>query len=224
MKSDAVRAVAVGPGIRQMLADACPPVEMAAAAVAPARGPMRLVEAYELLTGGTRRRAGAHWQAADVFDRMIRAAWLRHQKAGGLGLFSDPFTPGQVAMARHYRGLVENHYAGGVRCVSLETAGRAGGGAGGAFTDAFVTEGREIAMLRRRVGPGQALVLRRIRPSQRGSKSGIADLALVDLVCVDDLDLTAVLRRHGWAKRTGNLSALRIALGAALDRMQGYRD
>ena len=218
------RADGAGQDIRRMLADASPPLEMAAAAVAPARGAMRLVEGYELLAGGTRRRAGAHWQAVDVFDRMGRAAWLRHQKAGGLGLFSDPFTPGQVAMARHYRGLVENHRAGGVRCVSLETAGRTGGGAGGAFSAAFVTEGREIAMLRRRVGPGQALVLRRIRPSQRGSKSGIADLALVDLVCVDDLDLTAVLRRHGWAKRTGNLSALRIALGAALDRMQGYRD
>jgi len=44
MKSDAGRGAAAGQDIRRMLADACPPLEMAAAAVAPARGPMRLVE------------------------------------------------------------------------------------------------------------------------------------------------------------------------------------
>ena len=207
-----------------MLADACPPLEMAAAAVAPARGPMRLVESYDLLAGGTRRRAGAHWQAVDVFDRMCRDAWLRHRRAGGAAAdFEAPYTPGQIGIARCYVALVERHDAGGLRCASLETAGRAAG-ARGEFIDAFVAEGREIDRLRALIGDGQALVMRRIRPSRRGSKAGITDRALVDLVCLEGLDLSAVLRRHGWAVKGSNRAAARAALGAALDRMQGYRD
>jgi len=216
------RGAAAGQDIRRMLADACPPLEMAAAAVAPARGPMRLVEGYELLAGGTRRRAGAHWQAVDVFDRMCRDAWLRHRRAGGdVAGFADPFSAGQICVGRDYRGLVERHEAGGMRCASLETAGRAAG-TGGEFIDAFIAEGREIELLRRRIGAGQAL--RRIRPSKRGSKAVITDRALVDLVCLWGLDLSAVLRRHGWAVYGANRAAARAALGAALDRMQGYRD
>ncbi|WP_235841862.1 hypothetical protein [Cereibacter johrii] len=136
--------------------------------------------------------------------------------------FEPPFSPGQIAMARHYRGLVERHSAGGVRCSSIE-AQRGGSPTGGEFMDGYLREGEELARLRARIGTGSALAVRRIRPSKRGSKAAILDRTLVDMVALSGLTLSEVLAAHGWAKRTDSLSALRIALAAALDRMQGYR-
>ena len=69
-----------------------------------------------------------------------------------------------------------------------------------------------------------ALAVRRIRPSDRGSRAGITDRRLVDMVCLGGEDLTAVLRAHGWFEDGKNRKALRLALCAVLDRMQGYRE
>ena len=66
------------------------------------------------------------------------------------------------------------------------------------------------------------MAIRRIRPSQRGSKSIITDKRLVDMVCLEDKDLGQVLSAHGWAVKGEANAALRRALAAALDRMQGY--
>lgn len=212
-----------GVAVAAMLDAATPPPEMAAAAVAPARGAKRLVAQYELLPGGTRRWIGSHWADADIFDKMCRDAFARHQKAGGdVADFAVPFTPGQMSMARRYRDLTERHAAGGVRCASLEARG-SGGGQGGEFIDAFVAEGRELSAIHRRIGSGEAMVVRRIRPSARGSKASIFDRRLVDLVCLGGQDLTGVLRSHGWALKGDHRDALRRALCVALDRMQGYR-
>lgn len=209
-------------GIAKMLDTATPPDAMRAAPVAPARGAKRLVTDFEVSRGGTRRILGQHWEGADVFSAMQRDAWLRHLDSGqDEEDFVAPFTSGQIAMARHYRDLTERHAAGGVKCSSLE-AGR-GGGEGRGFMDAYVNEGRELDRLHRCIGEGEALALRRIRPSARGTRRGIGTRALVDRVCLSDQTLGDVLRAYGWAVKGDHRAALRGVLCGALDRMQGYR-
>ncbi len=202
---------------------------------APARGPFQVFRPIEIVPGsaGAARDAGyrAHGEdrprrairRADVFDRMIEDARRRHDRGGDDDPFVAPFSPAQVAVARTYRDLVERHDAGGMKCASLET-GRAGGGRGGEFIDAFVAEGIWIERLRSRIGNGVALSVRRIRPSRRGiaSRGVITDRVLVDRVCLGDRTLSDVLRLHGWAQKGEHREALRGALVASLDRMQGY--
>lgn len=186
---------------------------------APARGPCVVAPQVSLVpngkdgwvadNGGFAGRAAA--RAADVFDVMLAEA--RRADA------AVPFTPGQVAMGRRYRDLVERHDAGGIKLSQMD--GRPGG-QGGDFMDAYLAEGREIEAIRRRVGAGSALVVRRIRPSARGSRRSIPDRALVDMVCLGNRSLSEVLRVHGWAVKGETRNALREALGGALDRMIGY--
>lgn len=222
-----------------MLDAAAPPEAMQAAPVAPARGAQRLVPNVTVLPGGLRRIEGSRWEAADVFDAMTRSAWLKHEAAVEKArlahdvsgqeknfrapAFEPPFSPGQIAMARHYRDLVERHSAGGVRCSSIEAQG-GGGATGGDFMDAYLREGEELARLRARIGTGAAMVLRRIRPSKRGSKATVLDRTLVDMVALSGMTLSEVLRAHGWSDDGKHRQLLRVALSAVLDRMQGYRD
>jgi hypothetical protein len=208
MEADAVAAV---------LARATPPADVGPVPVAPARGAMRIETEREVVNGLTKRVLGKRLEQADVFDLMIAQARRRHGDAAG---FVAPFTPGQVYMARHYRGLTERHAAGGVRCASLE-AGREGG-SGGDFMDAYLAVGRELDRLHGRIGPGQALVLRRVRPSQRGSRVGISDRSVVDMVCLAGMTPGGVLQAHGWSVKVEYLAGVRTALCGALDRMQGY--
>ena len=200
-----------------------PPEAMSAAPMAPAAGPKVLVPEYDVAPGGLRRKVSAHWRAADVWDAMEQAALLAHGRRGDEAAFVPPFDPAQVEMARRYAHLTERHSAGGIRCASLE-AGRAGGGGGG-FIDAYIKQGDELRLIHGRIGAGAALVVRRVRPSKRGGAGAgiITDRALVDAVCLGGKDLNAVLRAAGWAADGHHRKALRVALGAALDRMQGYR-
>lgn len=186
----------------------------------PGRGAVRLVRDVVALPGGTRRHVGNHWEEADQFDAMCRAAVLRHERAGGEGVAVLPFTTGQMWVARLYRALVERHSSGGVRCVQLDGAR----GGGGDFMDAHLDIARRIDGLRRAIGGGSAMVLRRIRPSVRGSRHGITDRAVVDAVCLGGKSLSQVLAGHGWACKGEHREALRLALASALDRMQGYRE
>ncbi len=204
--------------LRAVLAQATPPADVGPVPVAPARGPQRVVTDYVALPGGMRRAAGRRLEAADVFDLMLAQAVRRH--GDSVGPVVMPFSWGQIAIARHYRALVERHDGGGVKCSSLD-GGRAGG-SGGDFMDAHLAVGREIDGLRRRIGAGSALVLRRVRPSDRGSRASITDRALVDLVCLAGMTLDGVLARHGWSVEGRYRAALRVALAGALDRMQGY--
>lgn len=211
--------------LQAMLGRATPPPAMAAAPVAPARGPMQLVvDRVETDMGWyIQREVSTFWRGMDQLSIMCRQAYLAHQARGDDGEFVPPFTPGQIAMGQHYAALVERHDGAGMKCASLEGRG-GGGGVGGGFADAYLAEGREIAAIRHRIGDGMALAVRRIRPSDRGSRAGITDRRLVDMVCLAGDDLTAVLRAHGWVKSSANLRAVRLALAAALDRMQGYRE
>ncbi len=168
--------------------------------VAPARGAVRVtvpmalypkgIESFEAKHAGHEGRAQL-W-VGDAFDVMAGKA-----KAKGKGA---PFTPGQVAIGRQYRALVERHAAAGVKCSSLEGARSGGSGQGGGFIDAVLQDRQAIGAMRRRIGTGEAKAVRRIRPSERGSRSAITDRALVDAVCIEEL---------------------RRALAAALDRMAG---
>ncbi len=50
-----------------------------------------------------------------------------------------------------------------------------------------------------RVGTGTAMAVRKIRPPKRGSRVKITDRRLVDMVCLEDKPISAVLRAHGWS-------------------------
>ncbi|WP_147435536.1 hypothetical protein [Paenirhodobacter hankyongi] len=194
--------------------------------VAPARGACRVFTVRQIRPGTRNTIEDAGYQgpgeaqprkavrAADVFDRMDARAQAAKKPA--------PFTPGQIAIARLYRTLVERHEAGAIKLSSLE--GRTGGsGRGVDVTDLRLEEARKIALLRRRIGDGAAMVVRRVRPSARGAGASIIlDRRLVDAVCLEDMDPSAVLVAHGWTAKGEHRERLRNALMAALDRMQGY--
>lgn len=111
---------------------------------APARGPIRLVvpTVARVVEGGAKdaeRVAVSHEgrkvaKVCDVFDLMEARAKR------------SLFTKAQVDVGRRYGALVERHSKGATKCSSLEAVG---GGGAGAFMDAFLAEGCEIAALRR---------------------------------------------------------------------------
>ena len=193
---------------------------------APARGAFRTYDPIGLVPGSTERvRSEAHRgegeaiarkgvAVVDVFDRMMVEAARRKMPA--------PLTPSQIAIGRRYRWITEQHDAGGFKLTSINSTG---GGAGA--TDVLVqrlSERKELVELRRRVGDGVAMSVRRVRPSARGVENRlIRDLDLIDRVCLRDMMLTEVLRAFGWSSRAGNALAVRAALCGALDRMIGYR-
>ncbi len=86
--------------------------------------------------------------------------------------------------------------------------------------DRVLRDKAEIERLRRRIGDGTAMVVRRIRPSKRGSRVNITDRALVDMVCLEDRSLSEVLRAHSWVLNGTTTQAVLAALGDALERMQ----
>ena len=196
--------------------------------IAPARGPQvvvtprRMVPDAKDATGWKVEEMG--WRgfnavrAADIFDELARRAAKR--KA------APPFTVGQVQVGRLYRDLVERHDAGGMRCAGLEAGRGCGPSAGGEFIDAFIEEGRVIELLRRRIGNGVAMAVRRVRPSARGGAGAriIHDRVLVDEICLHGRSFRDVLERHGWTGSARNISMLLEPLSSALERMSGHCD
>lgn len=224
------RVQAEASNVQAILAAAEPPEAMHAAPVAPARGAMQLVDNIEMSRGGIRHVDGAHWRGVDRLSIMCRHAYERYRKAHPVITdktppFVAPFSAGQVCMGQHYAALIERHDAAGIKCVSIE--GRQGGsGKGGGFIEAYLAEGDEIAEIRRRIGGGVAMQVRRARTGGGGGRPAVSitDRVLVDMVCLQGCDLSAVLVRFGWCADGKNRKALREALCAALDRMQGYRE
>ena len=189
---------------------------------APARGPYLVTNPMGMVPKGADDweaqpvafRGRSVLQRADVFDGMNAKAKAR----GG-----DLFTEGQMWVARRYRALVEGRAAGGVKCSSM---GGSGGGGDGArdFMDNYIADGEALALLIARIGMGAAMEVRRVRPSARGDgvKAGlIRDRALVDMICLRDMTPSVVLKRHGWGSDGQYRKMVRVALAAALDRMQG---
>lgn len=189
--------------------------------VAPARGAFRLYRPTEMVPGSTERVRRTGWKgrdairACDAFDVMQAQAARRKQP--------HPLTPGQVEIGRDYGALVERLAAAGVRCSSVEAMSNARAG-GGNWIEALMRDGRRLDAFRRRIGSGAALTVRRVRPSERGTRGArlITDKALVDAVCVYQMQLDDLLRSKGWSVKGDHRCVLRDALRAALDRMQGY--
>ena len=144
----------------------------------------------------------------------MAAKAARHKKP-------SPLSPGQVAIGRHYRDLVERHACAGLKCSSIEVIRTSGSGRGGDFMDAVLRDREEIKRLRRRIGTGSAMVVRRIRPSKRGSRVSISDQRLVDMVCLEDRAPNDVLKAHGWSIYGETSQAVAKALGRTLARMSG---
>ncbi|MEP4037225.1 hypothetical protein [Pseudophaeobacter sp.] len=186
---------------------------------APARGAFRVFQPTRLYPDGkdsyVAKPAGYRGrpalQRADVFDRMAASA-ARSKKPMFL-------SHAQVCIGRSYRDLVERHACAGLKCSSIEPTRSRGSGRGGGFMDAVLRDRQEIERLRRRIGAGSALVVRRIRPSKRGSRTSIPDQRLVDMVCVEDRPLSDVLKAHGWSVSGETSQTLAKALEAALERM-----
>lgn len=207
----------------EIMAKAAPPAEMVAAPVAPARGTMMLQPNLVVMPGGTRKRDGAHWRAAGPLEVMVEQARMRHEAKGRDDEhFTAPFSPSQIAVSEDYRTLVERYEAGLCK-VSRFEAGRSGSDGQGSAIDTYIQEARWLDELRRRIGDGVTMQVRR-HLDRDNARRAIPVRALVDMVLVQGMTLSDVLRQHGWAKKTDHLRMLRGELCAALDRMCGYRD
>lgn len=185
--------------------------------VAPARGPVRVVEMRALYpdgrdgwksapTGHAGRKTMTRCDALDVMEA----------RAGRVLL-----TPGQRAMGRFYAALTERHASAGLRCTSLETRTDRGGGAGrGEFIDAVLRDARRLEELHRRIGMGAAMAPRARRVGA-DARVVILDRELVDGVFLHGLTFDRLLERSGWARSRDVRERLRAALAACLDRMAG---
>jgi hypothetical protein len=211
--------------LRYRMAMAAPPERCGPDMIAqPARGPMVAVSPMGLMPEGEAGWKVEHVgyrgrdcaRAADAFDVMERQARRAARKGGEQQ--APLFSALQVSTGRRYAMLVERHASSGMRCSSVEAHG-GGSGQGGSFIDTVIHEGNLIRAMQRAIGDGSALAIRRIRPSQRGTRAGIRDRALVDAVCLGGQTVSAVLSAHGWADKGENRASARRALCAALDRM-----
>lgn len=192
-------------------------------APSPARGGFVLVRNVELLPVGTDKVEAVHRgyggreaiRRADAFDAMLAAAARRKQPA--------PLTSGQIAIGRRYHDLVELLSADGTKLSSLQAS--KGGPDGRDWMDRRLELSAEVEGMRKRIGSGVAMSVRRVRPSARGDhqRGSITDRVLVDMVCLQGKSLADVLRFTGWQVDGRNRKAVADALSAALDRMIGYR-
>jgi hypothetical protein len=159
----------------------------------------------------------------DPVSEVNAAARERYASVADDRPFRAPFTPGQVAIARHYAGLVEKQAAGGMKGIDLQGRSGASGGTG-SLVDAQIRVSDELHHLRQRIGSGVAMSVRRVRPSKRGSPgaSPIHDRRLVDMFCIEGKTFSDILRAHGWSVSGARVADLRHALSEALFRMQGY--
>ena len=227
--------------LAEMRLQATPPDAMRAAPVAPARGTMQLVQNWDILPGGTRRAAGAHWvhpspldlenhaarqrggdeALAQAEDRAARAGRVASDDDRAAALRKvDLFTPAQVAMANRYRDLIEWRAGSAIKCAKLE--GGSGGGGGGEFIDAFIGAGEELAALQAAIGSDVILSPR--RHMDRGNGRDVLTVRqAVDAVILKGRTLSQVITRAGWAAKGTTRREVRDAIRGALDRMQGYR-
>ncbi len=202
-------------------AQAMPHAEMRAATVAPARGPQQLVPSFTVTPGGMRRIEGAHWQGLSPLATAVVQAKLRHEGRGTDAPFVPPFNPAQVAVAEDYAALVEWREGSALRCASLE--GGRGGGGSGLFIETYIKQGEWLAELHQRIGDGVAMSPRR-HMDRGNTRRAIRVRVALDLMVLDGVTVKAVLRRFGWAANIRECRDLRLAICAALDRMQGYTD
>ncbi len=189
--------------------------------VAPARGPVVEFRELRSMPRGdgfvlveAPYRAGCPGRARDIFDTMTDQTTRR----GG----EPPFTKAQVGAARDYRALHERVQCAGVKCsrafdVQIGGQGRVD------FMDAYIRDTERLAMFQRAIGDGVAMSVRQdgANTMDRGSRWSVTDTRLVEMVCIGDKPLSAVLKAHGWPGSSRNIKHLRAALCASLGHMQG---
>ncbi|MEE2860856.1 MAG: hypothetical protein VYB46_08600 [Pseudomonadota bacterium] len=201
----------------------------AAIAATPPRGGFVLIENVELLPVGSDKVEAVHrgyggrsaLRRADVFDAMQAAALRRKQPC--------PLDPFQISIGRRYHDLVELLSADGTKLSQLQAS--FGGDGGRDWMDQRMAFSDELDRLRQRIGTGPAMVMRRIRPSQRGRKLTPGERApniftkrdLVDAVCVKGLSIKQTLTLFSWQDNGRNAKAALQALSEALDAMNGTR-
>lgn len=206
--------------VARRLVDATPPDGMQAAPVAPARGPMRLVADYAIVGRGFQHQTGSHWVVCGSLAAMVGQALVRHRARQGDAPFLPPFSAEQIEVADLYRTLSDWREGSAIKCSSIEARSASSGGSDGArdYMANYMRVGERLASLRQAVGGGMAMDIRR-HMDRGNARAGIPDLVLVNRVVLHDDDLTAVLRRHGWAPKGLHRTELRHALCKALDRM-----
>lgn len=184
--------------------------------VAPGRGP--LVEApmselfpaadgsYHYVPSGYRGRVAARVQ--DAFDRMKDYA----ERSG------RPFAlrAAQIETGRRYGEASARVMAGGVKLSNLEATG---GGGGVDVAPALLDAIGYVRSMHEALGSGISLKVRRVRVGEERKRFNIADRTLVDLVCIADLTISEVLRKHGWAENSHSRAAAQFVLINALRRM-----
>ena len=224
----ACRSVMAAERLVQLIAEGTAPDECGpdVVRVAPARGRVTTYRptislpdgdgGHKLVDMGYRDRAAMVQE--DVFDRMMDQA---RRRAGSQGA-ALPFTHHQIGAARDYRALHERLASAGVKCSRAFDPEPAGQG-GVEFMVAYTRDSERMAMIHRAIGTGVALSVRRhaAHGMDRGSRRAILDRELVDMVCLRDMALSAVLKARGWAVKGSSVKALRAALCAALGRVQG---
>lgn len=197
---------------------------------APARGPVRTFEpiarypdgtdGYVLKPSGYRGRKALH--IADQFDQARvsaqRAARSKHQNA----IIDLPFTKQQENIGRLYRDLSINLSSRGFSLSSLAGVRSSSSGQRD-FMERYADDLRHLQRLHARIGRGCALPVRRLRPSERGTKRGIMDRDLIDLFCIHDKPVSQILKVHGWKANGRTRATLIAALRIILDRMDTSR-
>lgn len=197
-------------------------------APSPARKGFVLHHNVELLPVGTKGVEAVHRgyggraaiRRADAFDAMLAAAARAKREW--------PLTPGQISIGRRYHDLVELLSADGTKLSQLQ--GSFGSGDSGNWMDQRLVLSREVEGMRRRIGIGPVIVLRRIRPSQRNRKLGKDEVAplmftsrdLIDAVCLKEKSIRETLQMFNWQDNGRNCKVALEALRSALDRMIGY--
>lgn len=205
--------------LAKLKAASTPPDAMLAAPMAPARGPMQIIDDFTVTAGGIRTSKGRHWRQMCQLEVICAKAAQRHAARKLSVEYVAPFTARQIATGRDYAGLAEWRDGSAMKCAT-PLLGRTGGGQGGLFIDTFIDQGRALASYRTAIGSGMALDMRRHMDRGNGRRA-LSVLALVDEVLIAGRDLSAVLRAYGWSEKGVNRAALVAALAGALDRMYG---
>jgi hypothetical protein len=197
-----------------------PPLVSPNIVAAPARGQVDILRLNEVVMtpSGPRVRPssvdGYHpVRAETALDGMVREA----RKVDPDG--RQAFSPMHRDTARAYAALSERVASAGIRCSSVEALSQGGSG-GGSWIDAVMADSARLARLHVAIGDGLVMIPRNAQAQADRGRSAIAVRRLVDMVCLADRSLSAVLHAHGWGRWAGNREKLRAALCSALDRMQ----
>ncbi|MEL6959820.1 MAG: hypothetical protein AAGL89_12800 [Pseudomonadota bacterium] len=214
------------------IANAAPPDECSVdVPISPARGPVTPYQDYHVVAVGAedfevtkiRYKSGAPARALDLFDKMMAQSSRRRD--------GPAFTMLHAMAARKYRDLTEQVKSSGLAASPVFSDKLGGSGKRDAM-DAYMANTQRLAWMHASIGDAIAKdIKRKAKAIDNGGrivgevelrqigKRLITVRMLVDLVCLQEKSLRAVLMAHGWRDSGKNLKTLRAALCAALERI-----